>query len=197
VREAVVNAIAHRNYEDGARQILVKLFADRIEILSPGEPMKPLAVSQIKRGNCQPCSRNPILGQYLNHLRLMDQRGSGIGRMKISMLNHGLDAPVSDLVDGYFRVTLKGPGEDLDRLRVPAGMGAGIPPAVEEQMNARQKRIVGYAVDYGKVTTNWVVSHLGISKGTAIRDLKGLCELGIPEVMGQGRGAHYVPKQTE
>ena len=93
----MVNAVAHRNYEDGARQIMVKLFSDHLEILSPGEPMKPLTVAKIKRGNCQPCSRNPISGQYLNYLRLMDQRGSGIGRMKSAMLNHGLDAPVYDI----------------------------------------------------------------------------------------------------
>jgi ATP-dependent DNA helicase RecG len=195
VREAVVNAIAHRNYEDGARQILVKLFSDRLEVLSPGEPLKPLTVAKIKRGNCQPCSRNPILGQYLNHLRLMDQRGSGIGRMKTAMLNLGLDAPAYDLVDGYFRVTLKGPGDDLDQLRVPAGVGTGIPPAVEEQLTERQKQIMSYAVENGTVTTSWAVSSLGISKITAVRDLKALCDMRMLKTMGQGRNVHYVPEQ--
>ncbi len=64
VRECIVNAIAHRNYEDSARQILVKLFSDRLEILSPGAPMKPLTLAKIRKGNCSPCSRNPVLGQY-------------------------------------------------------------------------------------------------------------------------------------
>ena len=196
VREAVVNAVAHRNYEDGTRQILVKLFSDRLEILSPGEPLKPLTVAKIKRGNCQPCSRNPILGQYLNHLRLMDQRGSGIGRMKAAMLDHGLDEPVYDLTQGYFRVTLKGPGDDLSRLRVPEGVSAGIPPALADQLTERQILILEQAVKEGKVTTNWVVSNLDVSKVTAVRDLKGLCDLGLLEVMGKGRGAHYVPKQV-
>lgn len=196
VREAVVNAIAHRNYEDGARQILVKLFSDRLEVLSPGDPLKPLTVAKIKRGNCQPCSRNPILGQYLNHLRLMDQRGSGIGRMKAAMLDHGLDEPVYDLTQGYFRVTLKGPGDDLSRLRVPSDEAVGIPPVIADQLSKRQVSILEQAVKEGKVTTNWVVSNLDVSKVTAVRDLKGLCDLGLLAVMGKGRGAHYVPKQT-
>ncbi len=195
VREAVVNAIAHRDYEDGARQILVKLFADRLEVLSPGEPLKPLTVAKIKKGNCQPCSRNPIIGQYLNHLRLMDQRGSGIGRMRSAMLNHGLDLPLYDLTEGYFRVTLTGPGNNLDRLRVSPDAAVGIHPAVLDLLSKRQKKILESAVENGAVTTSWVVSSLKISKGTAVRDIKGLCDLGILRVMGKGRGVHYVPKQ--
>ncbi len=159
VREAMVNAIAHRNYEGSARQILVKLFSDRLEILSPGEPLKPLTVAKIRRGNCQPCSRNPILGQYMNHLRLMDQRGSGIKRMKAAMLNYGLGEPTYDLTQGYFRGTFIGPGNNLDRLRLPAKASTGIPPAIAEQLTERQKQIVEYVVESGKVTTNWVVAN--------------------------------------
>lgn len=195
VREAVVNAVAHRNYEDSARQILVKLFFDRLEILSPGEPLKPLTVKKIRKGNCQPCSRNPVIGQYLNHLRLMEQRGSGIRRMKSAMLNHGLEEPAYDLTSGYFRVTLVGPENDLDRLRVPSDAPAGIPPAVIEQLSKRQNRIMEYVVENGRVTTGWVVSTLDVSKATAVRDLKSLCELGILEISGKGRGAHYVPQK--
>ena len=194
VREAVVNAIAHRNYEDRARQILVKLFADRLEILSPGEPLKPLTVAKIKRGNCQPCSRNPILGQYLNHLRLMDQRGSGIGRMKAAMLDHGLDAPLYDLTQGYFRVILRGPGDDLGRLRVPAGISAGIPPAVEDSLNDRQKKILEHVSSEGSVTSGWCRKEFGVTYNTAYRDLSGLVDLEILVQTGSGRSTRYIPK---
>lgn len=197
VREAVVNAIAHRNYEDSSRQILVKLFADRLEILSPGAPMKPLTVAKIKKGNCLPCSRNPILGQYLNHLRLMDQRGSGIGRMKEAMLNHGLDTPEYDLTEGYFRVTLKGPGDDLDRLRIPAGTSAGLPPAVEEQLNARQKAALQEVLMSGSVSSGWLVKAKGITYDTANRDLAGLADLDILVRQGKGRATRYVQADTE
>ena len=193
VREVVVNAIAHRNYEDSARQILVKLFADRLEVFSPGALMRPLTLAKLRKGNCQPCSRNPVLGQYLNHLRLMDQRGSGIGRMKSAMLNHGLDEPQYDLVDGYFRVTLKGPGDDLSRLRVPQGTAKGIPPAVEEKLNKRQRLILEQVVADGQVTTGWVTAHLSVAKATAVHDLNRLCELGLLAKEGKGRGVRYVP----
>ncbi len=192
VREAVVNAIAHRNYEDSSRQILVKLFADRLEILSPGAPMKPLTLAKIRKGNCLPCSRNPILGQYLNHLRLMDQRGSGIGRMKEAMLNHGLDMPEYDLTEGYFRVTLKGPGDDLDCLRLPAGTSAGIPPAIEEQLTDRQRDILTRVTAGEKITSARCMELYSITRQAVNADFKKLLDLTLIERIGAGRATHYV-----
>jgi len=46
IREAIVNAIAHRDYEDAARPIYVKVFYDRVEILSPGNLHAPLDYRQ-------------------------------------------------------------------------------------------------------------------------------------------------------
>ncbi len=191
VREVVVNAIAHRNYEDSARQILVKLFADRLEVFSPGALMRPLTLAKLRKGNCQPCSRNPVLGQYLNHLRLMDQRGSGIGRMKSAMLNHGLDEPQYDLVDGYFRVTLKGPGDDLSRLRVPEGTAKGIPPAVEEQLTDRQRDIVSLLAKGGKVTSASCMKRYTLTRQAMNADFNHLMTLGLIERVGAGRSTHY------
>lgn len=193
VREAIVNAIAHRNYEDSARHIMVKLFANRLEILSPGALMKPLTVQKINKGNYLPCSRNPILGQYLNHFRLMDQRGSGIGRMKSAMLDHGLDAPVYDETEGYFKVVLKGPGDNLDRVRLPKSADSGISPSLELQINDRQRIILNKAVIDGSVTTGWVVTNLDIAKDTAVRDLNSLCDMALLMKSGKGRGVFYAP----
>ena len=197
VREAVVNAIAHRDYEDSTRQILVRLFADKLEVSSPGGLMKPLTLSKLRTGNYKPCSRNPVLGQFLNHLELMEQRGSGIGRIQAAMLNHGLDKPLYEMFDGYFQVTLNGPGDNLDRLRVPASASPGIPPAIEAELTERHKSILERAVTEGHVETGWVLASLNVSKITAVRDLKRLCELGLLVVAGKGRGARYVPRTLE
>jgi ATP-dependent DNA helicase RecG len=192
VREAVVNAVAHRSYEDGARQILIKLFSDRLEILSPGEPMRPLTLAKIKRGNCQPCSRNPVLGQYLNHLRFMDQRGSGIGRMKAAMLDHGLDVPDYDMIDGYFRVTLNGPGNDLDRLRIPIATPSGIPPAVEEQLSDRQRDILTRLAEGQQINSAQCMSLYGISRQAINADFSKLLRFAVIQRVGAGRSTHYV-----
>lgn len=102
VREAIVNAVAHRNYEDRSRTIMVEVFFDRVVISSPGPPPPPLTLAKLRRGKYRPCSRNSVLAQSLALLKLMEQRGSGFSRMKSTMLDHGLDAPEFDMVDGYY-----------------------------------------------------------------------------------------------
>jgi len=114
VREAIVNAIAHRNYEDRSRAIMVEVFFDRVVVSSPGSPPQPLTLAKLRRGKYRPCSRNPVVAQSLALLKLMEQRGSGLARMKAAMLDHGLDAPEFAMVDGYFQVVLPGPKDDLD-----------------------------------------------------------------------------------
>lgn len=49
LREALVNAVAHRNYEDAARKIFLRVFNNRIEIASPGYPLKPLTPARLRK----------------------------------------------------------------------------------------------------------------------------------------------------
>jgi predicted HTH transcriptional regulator len=193
IREALVNAIAHRDYEDSSRQIIVEVFADRVVISSPGLPPPPLSLAKLRKGKYRPCSRNAVLAQSLAVLNLMEQRGSGLARMKAAMLDHGLDAPRLDVQDGYFQVILAGPADNLDRLRTPAKIeGAFVPPSVEQQMNERQKAIVTIALENGVVTSGWCRKRLPVAYDTIRRDLLELVKLGVLEQKGKGRSTRYI-----
>lgn len=50
LREALVNAVAHRQYEDAGRKILLEVFADRMILSSPGLPPKPITLASLRRG---------------------------------------------------------------------------------------------------------------------------------------------------
>jgi len=93
---------------------MVEVFFDRVVVSSPGSLPQPLTLAKLRRGKYRPCSRNPVVAQSLALLNLMEQRGSGLARMKAAMLDHGLDAPEFAMVDGYFQVVLPGPKDDLD-----------------------------------------------------------------------------------
>ena len=194
LREALVNAVAHRNYEDASRKVFVRLFSDRIEIASPGYPLKPLTPARLRRGGYRPCSRNPQIAQTLATLALMEQRGTGFARMRDAMLDHGLDEPRIAQQDGFFIVTLPGPAGNFDRIKTPAAIPGLVTPAVEAKLNERQKRIFARALAQGLVTRNWCVTEFGVANDTAGRDLKGLAALGLVAQVGQGRAAHYVAK---
>ena len=196
LREALVNAVAHRSYDDRSRKIFVRLFRDRVEIASPGYAPKPLTLAKLRRGGYRPCSRNPLIAQTLATLEVMEQRGSGFARMREAMLNHGLNEPEIEQQDGFFVVTLPGPAGNYDRIKVPTGLTGPITPAIESQLNERQKRVMSQVLAAGTVTRGWCVAAFGIANDTAGRDLKALTELGLLEAHGKGRAVRYVAKTT-
>ncbi len=136
LREALVNAAAHRQYEDAGRKVLLEVFADRVLLSSPGLPPKPITLASLRRGRYRPCSRNPVLAQCLSYFHRIEERGSGFRRMREHMLNHGLNKPILSTEMGYFQVTFPGPGDNIDQLRVPETRLL-VTPAVEAQLNER------------------------------------------------------------
>ena len=78
LREAVINAIAHRNYQLPS-QVRIFIFDDRIEIKSPGKLPNTVTVENIKLG-C-PLHRNPLIVSFLAKEHRMTEIGTGIPRM--------------------------------------------------------------------------------------------------------------------
>ncbi|MBT7065107.1 MAG: DUF4062 domain-containing protein [Verrucomicrobia bacterium] len=191
VREALVNAFAHRDYEDTSRKICLEIFRDRLVVSSPGYPPKPLTLAKLRRGNYESCRRNPVIAECLATLDMMEQRGTGFERIRAAMQDHGLAAHKLDKRDGYFKVILPGPDGDFDRLRTPTDAQGLIPPSVEARLSDRQKRIMVQVQTEGRVTRSWCLANLGVGHDTASRLLRGLVELRILVRRGAGRGTRY------
>ena len=198
LREALVNAVAHRNYEDAGRKIMVEVFPDRVVISSPGLPPKPLTLQKLRSGKYKPCSRNPVIAQSLSYFHRIEERGSGFKRMRAYMMDHGLDEPVLTEDTGYFQVVFKGPGKDIGRLKISASfVKKVIPDSIEKKLNDRQRKIVARVLREGSVTTSWVIDTLKTARDTARRDFNSLVELGILKAVGEGRATRYVLSQKE
>lgn len=193
LREALVNAVAHRSYDDSSRKIILRLFRDRIEVASPGYLPKPLTLAKLRRGGYRPCSRNPLIAQTLATLSVMEQRGSGFARMREAMLNHGLDEPRIEQQDGFFVVTLPGPAGDYDRVKTPTAVAGPVTPAIEARLNERQKRIMIEAQQAGMVTSGWCRKEFSVTYDTANRDLLSMVELGVLRRVGRGRSTRFEP----
>lgn len=191
LREALVNAIAHRQYEDAGRKIMLEVFADRVVVSSPGLPPSPITLVNLRKGKYRPCSRNPVLAQCLSYFHRLEERGSGFRRMRDQMLNHGLDQPVLGTDTGYFQVVFPGPSENLDRIRVPETR-LMVTPAIEARLNDRQKKMLALLVAGEKLTSGRCEHEFGITRDTASRDFALLMELGLANRQGRGRSTSYV-----
>ncbi len=191
VREAIVNAVAHRQYEDAGRKIMLEVFSDRVMVSSPGMPPAPITLASLRKSRYRPCSRNPVMAQCLSYFHRIEERGSGFRRMRTEMLDHGLDQPSIGTDTGYFQVTFPGPGEDVERIRIPATR-LMVTPTLEAQLNERQRRILSRVLAAGSVTRSWCVAQFDVANDTAGRDLKALTERGLLVLTGRARAAHYV-----
>lgn len=76
---------------------------------------------------------------------------------------------------------------------MPAGL---ISPAVEAQLNDRQKKIVVHVIGTGSVTNRWCRSHFRVVYNTAYRDLQGSVALDLLKPLGSGRSVKYVLKKA-
>jgi len=90
VREALANALAHRDYSVSASKIQVDMYSDRIEFTSPGRSLVPLKDLE----NAHSETRNPVLMNYLREIGITEQRARGIRTIKVSLRRAGLLDPV-------------------------------------------------------------------------------------------------------
>jgi len=106
VREAIINAVVHADYAIGGMDIKVAVFDNRIEITNPGLLPFGLTLDAALSGVSR--LRNRVIGRVFRELKLIEQWGSGIGRMIAACKESGLRPPRFEEIGTSFRVTLFG-----------------------------------------------------------------------------------------
>lgn len=81
VREVLVNAVIHRDYQLMGSEVHVDMFDDRMEIVSPGGMFNGSRIQDLDLRHIPSIRRNEVISDVFDRLNLMDRRGSGIGRI--------------------------------------------------------------------------------------------------------------------
>jgi ATP-dependent DNA helicase RecG len=106
-QEAIINAVAHRDYALEGTPIEVWVFDNRIEIRSPGKLVEPVTLEHLRRSERIHASRNPRIVRVLTEWGFMRELGEGIPRMHQVMEREGLKPPDFRMEAGsMFTVTL-------------------------------------------------------------------------------------------
>ncbi|MDE0629031.1 MAG: putative DNA binding domain-containing protein [Bryobacterales bacterium] len=87
VREAVVNAVAHRDYAREGTDIEVSLYSDRLEVISPGRLPNGVTVEKMREGVVR-VARNELLKEILRDYRYIEHQGMGVRRRIIKSMRH-------------------------------------------------------------------------------------------------------------
>jgi ATP-dependent DNA helicase RecG len=188
VREALVNAVAHRDYTIRGEGIRIALFGDRMECYSPGRLPGHVTVQNII---AERFSRNETLVQVLADYGLIERLGYGIDRMLRQMAAAALPPPEFRETAAGFLVTLRGQAGD-DR-----GDAAAVDTSEWRRMglNERQIGALLHLAEQRRIT-NSDVQELApdVSPETIRRDLADLVERGLLLKIGEKRGAYYILK---
>ncbi len=156
-KEAIINSLSHRDYYDKGAVTLVEVFDDRVEITNPGGLVSAIPESEFgKRSH----SRNPLIFGLFARMHLVEQVGSGIGRIQDLMKQADLPEPVFQK-EGMFNVILHRPHN------VP------LPVSVESSQKSSQK-ILNAIMENPAITINEIAAALGVSKSTVDRLIKKL-----------------------
>lgn len=102
VRELVANALIHQDFFATGAGPMVEIFADRIEITNPGEPL----VDTQRFVDTPPKSRNEDVASLMRRFRICEERGSGIDKVVFQVELYQLPAPLFEVPPGFTRTTL-------------------------------------------------------------------------------------------
>ncbi len=107
VREAILNSLVHRDYSRYTENvpIRIEMYRDRMEVVNSGGLYGRISASEL--GRVRPETRNAVLANILELLKVTENRYSGIPTMRAEFLQAGLPAPVFSVVHGEFKVVMK------------------------------------------------------------------------------------------
>ena len=181
VREALVNAICHRDYRLRGRRIEVRMFSDRLEVISPGGLPGFITVENIKDEHF---SRNPRLVGGLFHWGYIEELGLGIDRMIEVMAQAGHSPPKFDARPYSFAVALHNERAQPEL------------PEWSRDMNHRQARALQYIRESGSITNREYRGLIqSVSAETLRLDLVDLVEKGFLTRIGAKKGTYYVLRE--
>jgi ATP-dependent DNA helicase RecG len=193
LREALVNAFAHRDWAEAGAKVSVEVFPSHVRIHNPGLPPGGEAVADLATGHAPSRARNPLIVQGLAWLELMDERGSGIRRMRRVMELASQVPP--RFLEEHGGVTVELEAATAVDATVPMGGEEAVPEAEHAPPPDSVAAILAIVDELGQVTTAHCVQKLGIPRVTAWRTLSRLVEEGLLEARGAGRGTKYRRKR--
>jgi ATP-dependent DNA helicase RecG len=185
VREAIVNAVSHRDYAIRGDGIRVLMFSDHMEVYSPGRLPGHVTLDNLAT---ERFSRNEAIVQVLSDLGFVERLGYGIDRMVAAMAEAGLPAPVFEETVAGFRVTLRGRGDDLVSAEPDPRWG-------NRRLNPRQERALAYLAAHGAITNREFRELLpDLSDETVRRELADLVDQGLIVKVGERKATYYILK---
>ena len=175
VREAMINAIVHRDYSYSA-STFISIFDDRIEFVTLGGLPKGIAMSDVMMGGSVP--RNCRLANIFYRLHLVEAFGTGMLKIKECYTDYACQ-PAVEVSENAFKITLPNVNFEAETT------------SRENSLSEKEQRILEFISAKQPVSRAEIEAASGLSQSVTVRTLKKLLELGLIQKRGKGKNTVY------
>jgi ATP-dependent DNA helicase RecG len=182
LREALVNAVGHRDYSLRGAAVEVRLYDDAVEVESPGTLAGYVTVENLREAQY---SRNERIMDALQRLGLVEEAGQGIDRMIAEMEDALLDPPQFEERSASFVVRLRGGSVFAAEDRLWISQFGRL------DLNADAKVALVFARRTGSITNEQLRRLRPLDREASRETLQDLVTRGLLEAFGRGRGTGY------
>jgi len=176
IREVIVNAIIHRDYSIRSAKVELEITPEKIEVRSPGEPVSPNTLKDLKNFTAISQTRNPELAYIFNIMRYMEETGVGMDTYRTMREKYNLPLPVITYKKPYLIVTFP---RSMDSIK------KAYPSEIINQLTDGQVKGLEWIKIKGEVSTREYSSKFNIGYKTAQRYLSKMKELGLIKDNGE------------
>lgn len=175
VREAMLNAIVHRDYSYSA-STFISIFDDRIEFVTLGGLPKGIAMGDVMMGVSVP--RNRRLANIFYRLHLIEAFGTGM--LKIKECYTGCSCqPAVEASENAFKITLPNVNYEVETT------------SQKNPLSEKEQRILKFISAQQSASRAEIEEAAGLSQSVTVRTLKRLLELGAIQKRGKGKNTVY------
>ncbi|BBN56157.1 hypothetical protein TRE132_42820 [Pseudomonas chlororaphis subsp. aurantiaca] len=164
-REALINAIVHRNYAIQGRGVEISIFSDRLEISSPGRVLSTISLSDIIKLKSAHESRNPLLARVLREIGYVREMGEGIRRIFDVMRSNALAEPDIQSDNDNFSVTL------FHRSMYDPRVKLWLSLFDDYNLSENQTAVIALGFEEKEFSTQDIIDRLGIVDTDQVREI--------------------------
>lgn len=173
-KEVIINALAHRDYYDKGAVINIEVFDNRVEISNPGGLVSAIPEAEFgKRSH----SRNPLIFGLFARMQLVEQVGSGIGRIQDLMKAANLPEPVFQK-EGIFTVILQ---------RTFSASEKTTPKTTQKTA----QKIIQLINENKNITSVEMAEKLEMTRGAVAKQIAKLIQQGFIERIGSRKNGYW------
>ena len=184
-REAIVNAIMHRDYFDKSADILIEVYRNKIVVFNPGglvKWLKPEEFGTISK------TRNPIIASLLSRTIFVERMGTGINRIRKAMESSNLSVPEFKFYEHSFYTSL------FDKTYLATEKEKTVEKNLQKdlvKLSENQKKIIIEINKNQFITQRELSEIVGITEKNIRNNIVKLKKIGIIKRVGPDKGGHW------